>query len=72
MRAQATKAEEAAAAKLSFLQNLIWFAPASFETTPITEAKIVNVRKKPVAPFPPKPEQIKQRHENAAFRVPGS
>ena len=55
VRAQATRDEDPAAAKLSFLQALMWLAPASFEITPITPANIASIRKKGVAPFPPNP-----------------
>lgn len=53
--AHATIEADPAAARLSFLQNLIWLAPASFDAMPITAAKIENVKKKGVAPLPPKP-----------------
>lgn len=55
--AHATMEEAPAAAKLSFLQNLIWFAPANFDATPTTAANIENVKKNCVAPLPPKPIQ---------------
>lgn len=51
--------EAAAAARLSFLQALMWFPPASFETIPTTAASMEKIRKNDVAPFPPKPEQSK-------------
>lgn len=43
--AQATKEEDPAAAKLSFLQALRWFPPANFEAIPSTAASMANVRK---------------------------
>lgn len=58
--AQAMSDKAAAAARLSFLQALIWLPPASFETIPTTAASMANVRKNIVAPFPPKPVQQQQ------------
>lgn len=56
--AHATMEADPAAARLSFLQNLIWLAPANFDATPITAAKMENVKKKGVAPLPPKPSKL--------------
>lgn len=59
VKAQAMIDDDTAAAKLSPLHDLIWLAPANFETTPTTPAISANTRKNIVAPFPPKPEIIK-------------
>ena len=56
VKAQAISEDDPAAAKLSVLQDLICCPPANVDTMPTTAAKIVKVRKKPVAPFPPIPE----------------
>ena len=56
--AHATKEDAPAAARLSFLHNLIWLPPANFDTIPSTAASIANVKNKPVAPFPPKPTTL--------------
>lgn len=58
--AQAISEEDAAAARLSFLQALMWIAPASFEMIPMTPARRAKMRKNIVAPFPPKPEPSTQ------------
>ena len=55
--AQAMSAEVAAEARLSLRHALMWLPPANFDTIPTTAANIENVRKKIVAPFPPKPNQ---------------
>lgn len=53
--AQAIIAVDAAAARLSFLQTLIWFPPRNLDTAPVTPANMAKVKKKGVAEFPPKP-----------------
>lgn len=58
VKAQAINEEEPASARLSLLHDLIWPHPATFETMPATAAKMANVKKKPVAPFPPIPETL--------------
>lgn len=56
--AQATNEDAPAAARLSFLQALMWVPPANLDTIPTTQANMAKVRKKPVAPFPPKPKTL--------------
>lgn len=56
--AHATRAEDPAAARLSFRQALIWLPPANSETMPRTAAKMAKFKKKKVAPFPPKPAKL--------------
>lgn len=53
--AQAINEVAPAAPRLSFLQALMWVPPANFDTMPTTEANMAKVRKKDVAPLPPKP-----------------
>jgi len=43
--AHATKAEDAAAARVSPRHALMWYAPDSFDVTPMTPASIAKTRK---------------------------
>ena len=43
--AHATTADEAAAARVSVRHDLMWYAPDSFDVTPMTPARIAKTRK---------------------------